>query len=59
MEQNIRNLIKEFSVDPARYLSYFDDIVLDAKFFECLKSVGVDSWEGYEEAQDLFTENNF
>ena len=30
-----------------------EDLVNDSKFLNCLYSAGVDSWEGYEAAQEM------
>lgn len=29
----------------------------DVRFLACLEAAGVDSWEGYERAQELFNED--
>ncbi len=31
----------------------YETLVADAKFLNCLYSAGVDSWEGYESAQEM------
>ena len=31
-------------------------LIKDAEFLNCLMDVGVDNWQGYEEACDLFDE---
>ena len=31
-------------------------LILKAKMYDCLEAVGVDSWEGYETAQELFND---
>ena len=37
--------------------SEYDRLVRDSDFLLCLESVGVDNWDGYEEAQKLQDEN--
>ncbi len=38
------------SVDKQEY----DELLLDQKFLRCLQACGVDNYEGYEDAQDMF-----
>lgn len=35
-----------------------DDLRNDRKFLNCLEEVGVDNWEGYEEAVNLYKSRN-
>lgn len=34
----------------------YDQLVLDQKFLSALEAAGVDNWEGYEFARDMFNE---
>lgn len=36
--------------------SDYDDLVEDARFLKCLLNAGVDNWDGYDFALDLFSE---
>lgn len=33
-----------------------EELVMDSMFLEALKGAGVDNWQGYEVAQELFME---
>lgn len=34
----------------------YDELISDQEFLNALIAAGVDSWEGYSEAQEIFTE---
>lgn len=38
--------------------SEYDKLLAAAKFMDCLESAGVDNWEGFEYALDLYNEEN-
>ena len=33
-------------------LSEYNDLIADCEFLQALRNAGVDSWEGYEDAQE-------
>lgn len=33
----------------------YDEMVLDVAFLRCLENCGVDNWDGYGDAQEMFT----
>ena len=35
----------------------YDELVENERWVECLETAGVDNWEGYDYACDLFREN--
>lgn len=35
----------------------YEELVENSKFLDCLKAAGVDNWEGYEEAQVMYEED--
>ena len=60
MEENmIRGAILAMRVDnetKTKLFNYLDSLVEDSNFLNCLKQAGVDNWEGYEYAQELYEE---
>ena len=36
----------------------YDKLQADSAFLACLEACGVDNWQGYEEAQEMFEEEN-
>ena len=58
MENNmIRGAILAMQVDndtKTKLFNYLDQLEEDSNFLNCLRQAGVDNWEGYEDAQDLF-----
>jgi phage pi2 protein 07 len=34
----------------------YDELIEDRKFLDCLRSAGVDNWEGYDFAIEMFNE---
>lgn len=36
----------------------YDKMVQDLNFLSALQAAGVDNWSGYEEAQNIFSEEN-
>lgn len=36
----------------------YEELVANSNFLECLKAAGVDNWEGYEEAQAMYEEED-
>ena len=37
---------------------YFDELYDDSDLLNCLRNCGVDNWDGYDEAQEMFRELN-
>ena len=35
----------------------YSDLKSDSKFLDCLRSLGVDNWDGWDEAIDLYNED--
>lgn len=59
MESMIRGAILAMQVDnetKAKLFNYLDGLVDDSNFLNCLKQAGVDCWEGFEDAQELYEE---
>lgn len=52
----LQGLIWETSDDTIRKLAQkeYNKLMLDVLFLTSLQNVGVDNWEGYSEAQELF-----
>lgn len=46
--------IKMVTITEEEYL----ELKSDAKFLDCLVAVGVDNWDGYEFAQEIFNSEN-
>jgi len=63
MENNmIRGAILAMQVDNAtktKLFNYLDKLEEDSNFLNCLRQAGVDNWEGYEDAQELFDEEEY
>ncbi len=63
MEKNmIRGAILAMQVDndtKTKLFNYLDNLIENNIFLDCLKSSGVDNWEGYEDAQELFEEQDY
>ena len=38
-------------------VTYFDTVQKDSEFLECLTACGVDSWDGFEEALNMYEED--
>lgn len=34
----------------------YEQLLEDSSFLQCLEAVGVDNWEGYEEAREMYKE---
>jgi len=62
MEENmIRGGILAMQVDndtKTKLFNYLDNLVEDSNFLNCLRQAGVDNWNGYEDAQELFEEQD-
>lgn len=34
----------------------YEQLIRDSKFLSCLESAGVDNWDGYDNAREIFNE---
>jgi hypothetical protein len=54
----IKQLIKDHnSSNPTHrdnLLACLDELITDQRFLSCLRSAGVDNWEGYDYASEMF-----
>lgn len=50
VEQDGSNDEERISISITRYKQLMDD----ARFYQCLQMAGVDNWEGYDEAVELY-----
>jgi hypothetical protein len=36
---------------------FFEELVEDSDFLDCLRACGVDNWNGYSDARQMYNEN--
>lgn len=51
---DIQSIAKELKDYTLVKTSHLQSLLDDSDFLDCLKSAGVDNWDGYENAQEMF-----
>ena len=51
---NIQNITEELKDYTLVKTSHLQSLLDDSDFLDCLKSVGVDNWDGYDEAREMY-----
>ena len=51
---DIQNIAKELKDYTLVKTSHLQSLLDDSDFLDCLKSAGVDNWDGYDEAREMY-----